>query len=94
MSKLRLSHVLPTLPRYSNDFTKGPYKNGNYQRINIHYKDEHNCMNLYDANNFPRKFLEAPYYVKEINPGIRSVYHCNATICLDIYLGKEENKYV
>lgn len=92
--KLRLAHVLPTLPRYNNDFAKGPYKNGNYQRVTIHYKDDTKGMFLYDANDFPREFLEAPYYVTEINPGIRSVYHSNAIIGLDIYLGKEENKYV
>lgn len=92
--KLRLSYIMEALPRYNNYFTKGPYKNGNYQRVLIHYIDENNCMNLYDANDFPREFLERPYYVKEINPGIRSVYNSNATIGLDIYLGKEENKYV
>ena len=87
--KLRLSYIMDTLPRYQNKLSKGSYKNGNYQRILIHYVDEKNCMHLYDANKFPREFMEYPWYVSKIEPACRSCFQSKATVGLNIYLDKE-----
>lgn len=94
MNKLRLAHVLPTCPKYSNTFKKGPYKDGNYARVTILVDDDHNSRMAYDANEFPRELLEAPYYVKGLYPVITSCYHANGTAGLKIILEKEKNNYV
>lgn len=91
MNKLRLNEVLRVCPKYSNTLKNGPYKNGNYQRVLIHYIDEKNCMHLYDANKFPREFMERPWYVSKLEPACRSCYNSNANVGLNIYLDKEEN---
>ena len=86
---LRLSHIMRTLPKYENKNTKGPYKNGNYKGVEIVWNSD-----IYDANNFPREFLEHPYYVKKLSPFIRSAYGSKGSAGLYIILDKEENKYV
>ena len=91
--KLRLAHVLPTLPRYQNNFNKGPYKNGNYSQVTILVDDYRNTRMVYDANEFPRELLEAPYYVKALYPVVTSCYHSNAPAGLKILLDKENNNY-
>jgi hypothetical protein len=93
MAKLRLSHVMKTLPRYNNKFKSGPYKNGNYSRVTI-VSEENGRGRHYDANDFPRDFLEEPWYVSKIYPVVTSAHCSNATVGLYIVLDKEEKQYV
>jgi hypothetical protein len=90
--KLRLSHVLDTLPRYQNNFSKGPYKNGNYARVTIIVGFDRYAPK-YDANEFPRELLEPPYYVTKIYPVVLSAYGNDANTGLYIVLDKENNNY-
>lgn len=87
--ELRLSHIMSTLPKYETNHTKGPYKNGNYKGIFIVVDSD-----VYDANKFPREFLERPYYVKRLAPFIRSAYGSKGSAGLYIILDREENNYV
>ena len=91
--KLRLSHLLDTLPRYQNSFSKGPYKNGNYAGVSIIVRDTPYATK-YDANNFPTKILEKPYFVNKIYPVVLSAHRSNVNTGIYIEIEMEENKYV
>lgn len=93
MNRLRLNQLLPTLERYENKFTKGPYKNGNIISTTIKVTLD-GVFKEFDANEFPRELLERPWYVRKIYPICKSCYNRKANIGLTIYLDKEENKYV
>ena len=90
--KLRLSHVMDTLPKYSNKFSKGPHKSGNYKGVNIVVYDN-NTRHNFDANNFPRELLEAPWYIKEIYPVVTSSYGSHTNAGLYIVMEKGEKDY-
>lgn len=94
MNKLRLNQVLPTMPRYQNNFKKGPYKNGNFSGVSIIVRGNINYAHQYDANNFPRELLEQPYYVNKIYSVVLSAYCKSVNTGIYIELEKEENKYV
>lgn len=93
MNKLRLAQLLPTLERYENKFTKGPYKNGNIISTTIKVTFD-GTFKEFDANDFPRELLERPWYVRSIYPVCKSSYMKNVNVGLSIYLDKEENEYV
>lgn len=88
--KLRLAYLLPTLPRYSNNKTKGEYKNGNYKGLFITVDSGRYKRILIDED-IPKELFEKPWYVDKIVPGCTSAYGSHANSCLYIVLNKEEN---
>lgn len=91
--KLRLAHVIDTLPKYKNNFNSGLYKNGTYKNVSILIYGTNNSIQKFDANNFPRELLEAPWYIKEIYPVVTSTYGRHANSGLYIVIEKEVRDY-
>ena len=88
--RLRLSHLLPTLPRYSNNKTKGEYKNGNYKGIFLAIGNGIYRRVLVDED-IPKEYFERPWYVSQIIPKCTSAYGSKGNAGLFIILDKEEN---
>lgn len=92
MTKLKLSQLLPTLPRYINNLSKGPYKNGNYARVTLVTPFDglnKSGTREYDANDFPKELLERPWYVIRIIPYVRSCHRNTGTAGVRVLLAKE-----
>lgn len=92
MPKLKLSHLLPTLPRYINSISKGPYKNGNYKGVTLVTPFDglnKSGTREYDANDFPKELLERPWYVIRVIPYVRSCHRNTGTAGLRVLLAKE-----
>lgn len=94
MSKLRLAHVLPTLPRYHNSFKKGLYKDGNYSGLFISFNNTTGVYkHIYTDDDIPKEYFEKPWYVKSITPSYTSAHRNSASCCIMIVMNKEENDY-
>ena len=71
--RTRLKNIMHLLPRYNNNFAKGPYKNGNYQKVLVRIYTPKECTKSYDLNDIieldeMKKYLDKPYYVKTMYP--------------------------
>lgn len=90
MNKLRLAHLLPTLPRYNNRFNKGNYANGNYAGFKLSVNATGVYKDIYTDDNIPKEYLERPWYVKSIVPSYTSAHKNSAHCCLYVIIDKEE----
>lgn len=89
--KLRLAHVLPTLPRYHNSFKKGLYKDGNYNGLLISFNSSTGIYkHIYTDADIPKEYLEQPWYVQSITPTYTSAHRNSAKCAIMIVMNKEE----
>ena len=90
MIRLRLAHLLPTLPRYHNSFKKGLYKDGNYCGLLISFNDTGIYKHIYTDDDIPKEYLEQPWYVKSITPSYTSAHRNSVKCAIMIVINKEE----